>query len=432
MTDKILNLVFILVGDPKKNSLEHRLFNAVALINGVSNVLGSIFLVEQEYYYRVLALNLISGLAMLGMYYFSRMKSIYYSLFWPFNLTILFYLSSVWFLNGGSQGGNHYYFIPALVIATILLRDHNVVFIYALYSLFPPALYCIEYFYPNLVVPIENRMEKYMDLGGNYFYVQILTGVLIFVLRRNLNIERRKSDNLLRNILPESVADELKRHDKVMPVRYESVTVLFTDMAGFTQLAEKMTPEELLNELDLFFKEFDKISKKNGLEKIKTIGDAYMAAGGLPEPNKTHAVDAILCGLEFQKFMKLHKEERSAKGLSSWELRLGIHSGSVVAGVVGTEKFAYDIWGDTVNTASRMESSGLPGEVNISKETYSGVASFFDCESRGLIKAKNKGEIEMFLVKGIRKELVGTDQKPNQAFWHLYSKLQDKPQAKVS
>ncbi|WP_039948499.1 adenylate/guanylate cyclase domain-containing protein [Leptospira fainei] len=428
MKHRFLNLIFFLVGDPKKNSLEHRLFNSVALINGALNILGSIFLPENEYYLRILFLNLISGAALLLMYYLSRVKSIYYALYWPFNLTILIYLSSVWFLNGGSQGGNHYYFIPALVIATILLRDHNVFLVYGLYALFTMALYGIEYVHPNFIVAAETRGIKYSDLAGNYLFVQILTGILIFILARNLNVERAKSDNLLLNILPEAIADELKRNDKVLPVRYENASVLFTDMAGFTQIAETMTPEELLGELDSFFKYFDRISKRYGLEKIKTIGDAYMAAGGLPVPNFTHAVDAVLCGLEFQEFMRQQKIEKDREGLPSWSLRLGIHTGSVVAGVIGTEKFAYDIWGDTVNIASRMESSGVPGEVNISKETYDRVKDFFDCESRGLVKAKNKGEIEMYLVKGIKADLLdqGTKDTPSHAFWRLYSALEAK------
>ncbi|PJZ76875.1 adenylate/guanylate cyclase domain-containing protein [Leptospira neocaledonica] len=402
MKQKLVQLIYLIFGDPKKNSLEHRLFNAISLVNGSLNILGSIFEEQTEYSHRVIILNLISGSILLIMYYFSRFKNIYYVLFWPLNLTILIYLSSLWFLHGGSNGGNHYYFIPALVIATILLKNHNIFFIYAFYAFVTGFLYIFEYFYPNFIVPQKDRDAEYMDLGGNYIFVQILTGILIFILSRNLNIERKKSDNLLRNILPESIADELKMNDTVQPKRYDSVTVLFTDMAGFTQIAEKMTPEELVKELHFFFAEFDKIAKKYGLEKIKTIGDAYMAVAGLPTPNHTHARDAVFCGLEFQQFMKKQKEERQSLGLPTWELRLGIHTGSVVAGVIGTEKFAYDIWGDTVNTASRMESSGVAGEVNISLDTFHFVREDFICESRGLIKAKNKGEIEMFLVKGAR------------------------------
>ncbi|TGK19403.1 adenylate/guanylate cyclase domain-containing protein [Leptospira fluminis] len=435
MKFRFLNFVFFLVGDPKKNSLEHRLFNSVALINGLLNIIGSVFLPPSEYYLRILLLNSVSGIALLAMYYLSRVKSIYYSLYWPFNLTILIYLSSVWFLNGGSQGGNHYYFIPALVIATVLLRDQNVFLVYGLYALFTMTLYGLEYLHPNFIVQTNDTRElRYSDLAGNYLFVQILTGILIFIMARNLNVERGKSENLLRNILPETIADELKKNERVAPIRYENVSVLFTDMAGFTQISESMTPEELVGELDLFFKYFDRVSKRYGLEKIKTIGDSYMAAGGLPVPNSTHAVDAVLCGLEFQEFMLKNKIEREQAGLPSWSLRLGIHSGSVVAGVIGTEKFAYDIWGDTVNTASRMESSGLPGEVNISKQTYELVKGFFDCEPRGLVKAKNKGEIEMYLVKGIRPDLVdpGTKDTPSHSFWHLYSTLEGKEEQGIS
>ncbi len=361
------------------------------------------------------------------MYFISRIKSIYHSLFWPFNLIILIYLSWMWFFNGGSVGGNHYYFIPALVIATILLRRHNVWLVYLIYAASTALLYGIEFFHRDLVKSYSNDTERYLDAGGNYLFVQILTGLLIFILTRNLNIERKKSDSLLLNILPESVAEELKKNDFVIPIRYESVTVLFTDMAGFTKIAESMSPEILLSELDLFFREFDLITKKHSMEKIKTIGDSYMAAGGLPISNNTHSIDAVLCGLEFQKFMRLKKKERENKHLPFWELRLGIHTGSVVAGVVGTKKFAYDIWGDSVNTASRMESSGIPGEVNISQETFEKIKDFFICDHRGKIKAKNKGEIDMYLVKKIREGLHDPEDelKPNQTFLRFYSQIQN-------
>ena len=171
-------------------------------------------------------------------------------------------------------------------------------------------------------------------------------------------------------------------------------------MAGFTAIAEKMKPEELLTELDHIFSVFDSIVKKHGVEKIKTIGDAYMAVGGIPEVNQTNAVDSVLCALEFQDFMKFLQVKRKMEMKPFFELRLGIHTGSVVAGVIGHEKIAYDVWGDTVNTASRMESSGVVGEINISSSTYELVKDIFVCEYRGKISAKNKGEIDMYLVKG--------------------------------
>ncbi len=426
MTAYLISAIYYLFGDPKKNSLEHRLFNTIALVNGLLNILGALGSFYLPNFEIIFLLNLTSGLLMIGMYFISRIKSIYYILFWPFNLTILTYLSAMWFFNGGSHGGNHYYFIPALVIATILLRNHRVWLLYLFYISITASLYIIEYFRRDLIVDYPSEEERYLDAGGNYLFVQILVGILIFILSRNLNIERKKSDSLLLNILPEAIANELKIHNSVIPVRYDSISILFTDMAGFTKVAETMTPEELVNELDTYFRGFDAIIKKHKMEKIKTIGDSYMAAGGLPNVNYTHAIDSVLCGLEFQRFMADHKEIRQLQNLPIWELRLGIHTGPAVAGVVGTDKFAYDIWGDSVNTASRLESSGIVGEVNISHATYELVKDFFVCEHRGKIVAKNKGEIDMYLVKSIKDNLRDAVDplKPNSIFRDLYLSYQ--------
>ncbi|GBF48711.1 adenylate/guanylate cyclase [Leptospira ryugenii] len=425
MASHLISIIYYLFGDPKKNSLEHRLFNTISLVNGTLNIFGALGSFYLENFYIIFALNFISGLLLIYMYYLSRVKSIYYALYWPFNLTILIYLSAMWFFNGGSLGGNHYYFIPALVIATILIRDHNIWFLYGFYLLVTTVLYSVEFFQRSWVIPYKSDLDRYLDAGGNYLFVQILTGILIFILARNLNIERKKSDSLLLNVLPESVAEELKRNNHVVPVRYDMVSILFTDMVGFTKLAEKMSAEELVKELDQYFKGFDAISTRHNLEKIKTIGDAYMAVGGLPIPNPTNAIDAVLCGLELQNYMLQMKREREEKNLPAWELRLGIHTGPVVAGVIGTEKFAYDIWGDSVNMASRMESSGIVGEVNISQETYDLVKDFFDIEHRGKVAAKHKGEVDMYLVKAIKKELRYPDHplKANDEFLKLYMSI---------
>lgn len=425
MKESLLSFVYFLFGDPKKNSLEHRLFNTIALVNGILNILGAFGSFYLENFEILFMLNLTSGLLMIGMYFVSRTRSIYYILFWPFNLTILTYLSAMWFFNGGSKGGNHYYFIPALVIAIILLKDHRIWLIYLVYLSVTAGLYTIEYYRLDLITGYPSELDRYLDAGGNYIFVQILIGILIFILSRNLNIERKKSDQLLLNILPESIAEELKRNNVVVPVRYDSVSILFADMVGFTVVAEKMSPEELLSELDLYFRGFDAIIRNHNIEKIKTIGDSYMAAGGLPKQNFTHPVDSVLCGLEFQRLMADHKEVRQMRNLPVWELRLGIHTGTAIAGVVGTDKFAYDIWGDSVNTASRLESSGIVGEVNISAATYLLVEEFFDCEHRGKIQAKNKGEIDMYLVKGIKSNLRDERDplKPNHLFKDLYRSL---------
>jgi len=180
--------------------------------------------------------------------------------------------------------------------------------------------------------------------------------------------------------------------------------VLFTDFVGFTQIAESFTPQQLIEELDYCFGEFDRIAKKHNLEKIKTIGDAYMAVGGVPLANQTHAVDCVLAALEIEQLVSALREKEMKRSRPYWQIRIGVHSGDLVAGVVGREKFSYDVWGDTVNTASRLESSGVAGRINISGATYELVKDFFDCEFRGKVAAKNKGEIDMYFVNGPRRE----------------------------
>lgn len=221
---------------------------------------------------------------------------------------------------------------------------------------------------------------------------------------KDLAEAKRKSDELLLNILPTDTAEELKTIGKATPRDYEIVSVLFTDFKGFTKKAEKLSPNALIEELDRCFYYFDGLMDKYNLEKIKTIGDAYMCAGGIPRANKTNPFEAVLTGLEIQRFILQMQEEKRAKDELYWDVRLGIHTGPVVAGVVGMKKFAYDIWGDTVNTASRMESSGEVGKVNISGETYNFIKKYFDCTYRGKVAAKNKGEIDMYFVDRIKKK----------------------------
>jgi class 3 adenylate cyclase len=241
---------------------------------------------------------------------------------------------------------------------------------------------------------------------------------------RNLaESERKKSEKLLLNILPADVATELKNKGATDPVLYENVSVMFTDFKGFTQIAEILSPRELIQDLDACFVQFDKITERFNLEKLKTIGDSYMCAGGIPKRNKTHAIDSVLAALEIQAFMNLMKEIKKEQGLPYWELRLGIHTGPLVAGVIGEKKFAYDVWGDTVNTASRMESSGTPGKINISGSTYKLIKEIFECEFRGYVNAKNKGEVEMYYVNGLKEDFSTSKEKriPNERFWEFYA-----------
>ena len=221
-----------------------------------------------------------------------------------------------------------------------------------------------------------------------------------FIKRTNLIIEREKnrSEHLLRNILPEGTALELKETGKVKAKKFDSVSVLFTDFEGFTKFSESLSPEDLVASVDFYFSKFDKIIEKYGLEKIKTIGDSYMCAAGVPYPMKDHATIMLHAAMEILAFVEQTKKEQLGIG-AHFEIRIGINSGPLIAGVVGSKKFAYDIWGDAVNMASRMESCSEIGKINISEDTFQLVKDSFMCKERGKIEVKNKGLMSMYFVE---------------------------------
>jgi len=213
-----------------------------------------------------------------------------------------------------------------------------------------------------------------------------------------ISAEKERSENLLLNILPEETAQELKDNGKVEAKRFESVTVLFTDFKGFTSFAEHLSPEELVNTVDFYFSKFDEIMEHYELEKIKTVGDAYMCAGGLPFPTEDHAIKMVNAALEIIEFVKNAKNSDN-QIFNRFEIRIGINTGPVVAGVVGSKKFAYDIWGDTVNIASRMEANSETGKINISESTYIAIKDHFNCTFRGEMEVKNRGYLKMYFVE---------------------------------
>jgi class 3 adenylate cyclase len=218
-------------------------------------------------------------------------------------------------------------------------------------------------------------------------------------VQRTIKTERDRSEELLLNILPVEIAMELKQFGKAKAKRYDKAAILFTDFERFTDTAAQMHASELVEEINSCFTEFDRICDQYGIEKIKTIGDSYMAAGGLPVPNPNSTVALVQAALDMQQFIRQRVKQRMADGLPSFKMRAGIHVGPVVAGIVGVKKFQYDIWGDTVNTASRLESSGQVGRVNISAATYELVKEEFTCEYRGEIVVKGKGKLGMYFVK---------------------------------
>ncbi len=262
---------------------------------------------------------------------------------------------------------------------------------------------------------IEVDLAEQRSRNQRNISIATAIGLIMFLLmaiglyRRNrfirrtkhiIEIEKERSDNLLLNILPEETAQELKQEGKVKARKYEAVTVLFSDFKGFTSYSENLSPEALVETVDFYFSRFDAIVKKHGLEKIKTIGDAYMCAGGLRDDNEDHAMRMVLAATEIVEFVEQTKNDISAAQMT-FDIRIGINTGPVVAGVVGTDKFAYDIWGDTVNVASRMESNSEPGKINISENTYELVKDEFRCTYRGEIEAKNRGGLKMYFVDSV-------------------------------
>ncbi len=256
----------------------------------------------------------------------------------------------------------------------------------------------------------------YEHLELRYVRKQYLLEQIINKRTEDLVVEKEKTEALLANVLPKNTADEIMLKGKATKIKYNFVTVLFSDIQGFTQIAEEMNPEVLIDELDKFFFHFDSVVEKYRIEKIKTIGDAYMCAGGIPEKNRTNPVEVILAAIEMQQYMNKLKESSLLQGMKYWDIRIGIHTGTVIAGVVGHKKLSYDIWGDTVNTASRMESSGEAGKINISGTTYEFVRDFFICEHRGKMPVKYKGELDMYFVRGIIPELSDEKGSPNERF----------------
>ncbi len=277
----------------------------------------------------------------------------------------------------------------------------------------------------NLKQEIQNQeIKKEKDLIEQEKQALELQKAQLELDKTKLEEEKKKVETILLNILPQSVISQLKMSGSTQPRLYKTATVMFTDFKGFTKSCENLTPEELVSALHTFFANFDEITFSHFIEKIKTIGDAYMCVGGLPIRNKSNPFDVVLAGLEIQHFMNGLKEKNDYN-LPNWQLRCGIHTGPVVAGVVGKRKFAYDVWGDTVNIAARMEQNGAVGNVNVSESTYEAIKDYFECEHRGKIEAKNKGKIDMYFVHRLKEEYAQDEARiiPNQKLMRVINTL---------
>ncbi|MAR79415.1 MAG: hypothetical protein CMM18_04210 [Rhodospirillaceae bacterium] len=243
-------------------------------------------------------------------------------------------------------------------------------------------------------------------------------------MHEELKIEKKRADDLLLNILPAKVANELRETDRVEPRYYGNVSILFSDFCEFTKLSENMEPKGLIDLLNQYFSAFDKIIKSNNIEKLKTIGDSYMCAAGLPSENRGHAIQVCLAAMEMMNYLNRANEQREKLRLKPWQMRVGINSGPVMSGVVGEEKFTYDIWGDSVNVASLMESYSEPGKINLSESTYEQVKEIFEVEDRGKIDSGKKGDLPMFFLKSLKNEFSDDGGlKPNDAFQKKFGSL---------
>jgi len=256
----------------------------------------------------------------------------------------------------------------------------------------------------------EKRQKNVIWVTGIFLFLVVLLAISLFrrykfTKETNLIIENEKnrSESLLLNILPEETALELKEFGKVKAKRFETVTVLFTDFVGFTAYAKNLEPEELVSSVDYYFSKFDEIMEKYDVEKIKTIGDAYMCAAGLPYPKENDVFRAVQAAFEITEFIEESKKTRMDHE-TKFDVRIGMNTGPIVAGVVGTKKFAYDIWGDSVNVASRMETMSSAGKINISESTYDLVKDVYECEYRGEIDVKNKGMMKMYFVNSVKNQ----------------------------
>ncbi|HEX5555022.1 MAG TPA: adenylate/guanylate cyclase domain-containing protein [Chitinophagaceae bacterium] len=311
----------------------------------------------------------------------------------------------------GKGYGAEYFLIANSLLPMLLFKELRVMAVYFFLNLlfFGLCKYGFTVIIPFLPGPTGNSA-----LGLSMIMVFFLLFLIVYYFKsenahqeellenknRKLVSEKQKSDELLLNILPEETAGELKETGNVRAKRFEMVTVMFTDFKGFTNMTEMLSSVQLVKEIDQYYSAFDYIISQYGIEKIKTIGDAYMCAGGLPRVNSTHPQDVIGAALAIRDYIDDRRKEKSQRGEPYFELRIGIHTGPVVAGIVGIEKFAYDIWGSTVNTAASMESLGEVRKVNISGDTYVHVKDYFRCTYRGKIAVKHEGAIDMYFVEG--------------------------------
>lgn len=322
-------------------------------------------------------------------------------------------------LMGGYIGSTGYIFYGILVLngMQLFFKDNAVKNAwYGLYMITAIVLYYLEPVVSKDFVPVSREfvlityLNMFILIGS---LTMLSTGYLLRIIKR----EQAKYEKLIRNILPESVVDEINEHQTYAPISVPLATVIFMDFVNFSKNTFSLSPNEIVAALNLHFSEFDQIFKDHNVEKLKTIGDGYMAVGGLPIQNQTHALNVGLAALSILKYVYELKKE---KKLYDWDLRIGIHSGPMVAGIIGKTKFSYDVWGNSVNLCARFETTSKANCINVSQDYMRLTADFFDFEERGLIEIKNGEPTLMYFLKDIKQELRKEQYKPNDLFYEKY------------
>ncbi|RYY20897.1 MAG: adenylate/guanylate cyclase domain-containing protein [Chitinophagaceae bacterium] len=325
---------------------------------------------------------------------------------------------------GGYIGSTGYinYGIAALNGILIFYKNHRLKNTWFLIYIFTAlTLYFLDPVISRGSVPLPDGLIVIMFVN-NFI---LISGMVMLSANYFLGIiqnEKLKSDQLIRNILPDVVAKELKDHGRSLPIMVSSATAVFMDFVNFTRITQSMEPQQLVSVLNEHFTRFDQIFLHHKVEKLKTIGDGYMAVGGLPELNDTHPLDVGLAAIEILHYM----DSTKANGFE-WDVRIGIHTGPMVAGIIGETKFSYDVWGSTVNLASRLESASKPGTINVSREFVELTKEFFEFEQRGMIEIKNSAPTEMFFLTDIKSSLRSDHFLPNSRFFERYRTYPEMP-----
>jgi class 3 adenylate cyclase len=378
------------------DELDRRIYNIflmVVILFTPLSITGNIF---QGLHIIAIISPVILMLIMMFLYYLSIKKNLMYKFFFCF--AFLVFIAVQWIYNGGgSSGGMQYFFIWTFITATILLKGKKLIIYIILNCIILLGLLFYEYIDGSLIVQYIDKTSRLTDIILSASFTFILASFMIKMIYAEIDKERRKSENLLLNILPKKVIKELKETGNTRPEIFKNVTVLFSDIVGFTDISTKLPVDKLITELNDIFTMFDNIIEKHSCERIKTIGDAYLAVCGLPESNAQHCENIVNAAADMIYIINDRNRTSSIK----WQIRIGIHTGPVIGSVVGIKKYIYDIFGDTVNTASRLESLSEPMKINISFEVKKELSDSYIFEDRGVLAVKGRNEMKMFFVSPV-------------------------------